>query len=198
MNGSRLTLELDEDDHVIWLITKSSGGIQHRDLVRLRESFSLDDVRSAVLATGWVSQDGEELRFTSAFDSHRLFARSLSDVVEDMFSYFNSPDDPTDELLAVQLAVAEYEGAGEPRLDIPPYAYAWLDIMLREDVADEARSTKDIWAKSEVTIELDRNREHWIEELLSRYSQPATRATSRMAGSLPTRKPDAARDTKIG
>lgn len=197
MNGCRLSLELDEDDHEVWLITESPNGKEHRDNVRLRESFNLDDVRGAVLATGWVSQDGDELRFTKAFDN-RPFDRTLSDLVEDMFSYFNSPDDLTDELLEVQLAVTEYEGMGEPRLDIPPYAYAWLDIMLREDIADEARSSKNIWAKSEVTIELDRSRAHWIEELLSRYSRPASRAISRMAGSLPTTKPDATRDTKTG
>ena len=196
MNGYKLTLESDEDDRSVWLITESTSGIRQKEIVWLREGFGLDDVREAITATGWVQQDGDELRFTSAGDS--LCGRTISDVLEDIFGYFNAPGNPTDELREVQSAVTEYEAMRESKLDIPLYAYAWLDMTVREDLADEARSARDLWATSTVAIDLARNRERRVEELFSRYSQREARAIGRMAGSLPTRKSDASPDAKTG
>ena len=197
MNGYKLTLELDDDDSMVWLIAIATNGKQQKDVVRLRDGFGIGDVRAAALATGWVRQDGDELHFTNACNSG-VFGGSLSNLIADMFSYFNAANDPTDELHEVQSAVAEYEGVKESRLDIPPYAYAWLDIMLREVIADQARGSKDIWAKSEGAIELDRAREHWVAALLARYAQPSAGTVSRMAGSRPTRNRDTSRGTQTG
>jgi hypothetical protein len=70
--------------------------------------------------------------------------------------------------------------------------------MVREDLADEARSAHRIWLHSKVVLDLKRYCDRRVGELVARYSQPAaTTPLGGMAPSVPTRKTDASR-AKIG
>ena len=193
MIGDKLTLDYKPDEGIVWLIVTSTSGLQHKELILLRNGFGPEDIREAVIATGWVEPVGGELQLTSD-----ISCESLRDVVEAMLGYFVEPGVPGIELREIMSAVSEFDSVHELRRAISLYAYAWLDVMVRDDLADEARSTHRIWQHSEVVIDLARNCDRRVKELVARYSKRTTLGPiGAMAPSMPTRKPAESR-AKLG
>jgi hypothetical protein len=190
MMGDKLTVDANSEDGTVWFVITSSSGLQYKELLWLREGFGIDDVCQAVLATGWVRQlEGGELRLTSD-----IRCETLRDMVEAVFGYFIEPGVPGIQLREIQSAVSEYDSVFALRRVIPLYAFAWLDVILREDLADEARSANRIWVKSNLALDLARLRDRRVAELVARYSpQGSAGAIGPLAPSQPTRQPTESR-----
>jgi len=156
----------------------------------LREGFSIEFLREALLATGWVRSDGDQFRLTS-----HVRTEFLCDVLSDMLNLFDAPDQPSRELRDVAAAVANYQIELGSAIDVPLLALAWLDAMVREDIADEARSALRTWSKESIPVECQAHRERRMKELLQRYAA-AEPAAVRLAPSVGTRA--AAKSAKSG
>ncbi len=90
MTGDRISLDYSPGDRIVWLLYDSDQGTEQRNLFWLRDSFGIDDVREAIISTGWVEQQGGELRLRSD-----VRCEVLRDVVEAMLGYFELPGVPT-------------------------------------------------------------------------------------------------------
>lgn len=183
MGGEQLQLQYDQDDHAVWLVVSRVGaGRPDQELLRLREGFGLEQVRQALLATGWVHQHDDDLWLKYGLD-----LAVVQDVAQRMLDYFETPAEPRSMLLEVQAAVEAYDAVQQDEVHIPLIAYAWLDIMVREDLADEARSAKRIWTDPALVIEIESHSRRRVDELCKRY---ASRPPMRMAPSKRKRHPE--------
>ncbi len=145
-----LDLRYDRDERSVWIEFQADGALV-KDLVRLRAGFELQHVREALLATGLV-QRGDRLLLISDDPDLQLGA-----LVEQIFSYFELPERPRVTVQQVQAAVHVLV---EPRAadPIPLWAYAWLDISVREELADSARAASRIWSDAELVLPLEQLR----------------------------------------
>jgi hypothetical protein len=177
----RLTIEFDGDDG--WVSFRREG--VEPEGFHLPRGFGLDDVRRAALATGWVHQRGDELHV----DVARL--RDLAAFVPAILEYFASSGVPLKRLLAVREAATDWIGDGACAADIPLEAFAWLDLAIREDAADNARCAVDLWENDSLQVSLDAIRRRHVDDLLRRYEpEPAdSDLHGKMATSSRTRRP---------
>ncbi len=183
MFTDRLLIEFDEDDD--WVRLRRADGCEADDeaLFQLAPGFSRDDVRTALLATGQVTQHGSDWVIAQGGS-----CRSLGQLLGEMFTYFDGPDQPSPELREVQAAVADYGLTPATCPAMPLWALAWLDLAVREDLADDARSREGVWSSPDFVIHAEAHCRRRVEELLRRYNQPATQVPSgRMAASDRTR-----------
>lgn len=158
----------------------------------LREGFSLANLHEALIATGWARVEERHYRL----DCH-VRVDFLADVLSNMLNLFDAPESPSRELLAVRTAVAEHQHELGSDIAIPDLALAWLDVIVREDIADEARCSEQIWSQANLSIECLSHRQRRIKELLVRYSQSAG-VEMRLAPSTATRSAADADRTKTG
>jgi hypothetical protein len=177
----RQTLTLDRDENGwVWLrCTCSSDRVEEHGFA-LRGEFAVQDVWEAALATGWVREQDEQ------YVVDDVSCAKLRDVVAEMFGYFDGPGHPRGRLLRVKQAVSEYFIVQDTQPVIPLWAYAWLDVMVREEVADEARSAEDMWRDSPLMIDVERYCQRRVEALVRRYAgigQVATADPTKMAPS---------------
>lgn len=179
MLDDKLTITYDEQFQLATLRLESTPPQQCSLLVR--EGFSLGNLHDALLATGWARIEEQHYRL----DCH-VRVDFLADVLSNMLNLFDAPEQPTGELLAVRAAVAEHQRELGSDIAIPDLALAWLDVIVREDIADEARSSEQIWSQANLSVECLSHRQRRIKELLVRYSQPAS-VELRLAPSTATR-----------
>jgi hypothetical protein len=179
MLDDKLMITYDGQFQLATLRLESSPPQQCSLLVR--EGFSLGNLHDALLATGWARIEEQQYRL----DCH-VRVDFLADVLSNMLNLFDAPEQPSRELLAVRAAVAEHQRDLGSDIAIPDLALAWLDVIVREDIADEARSSEQIWSQANLSVECLSHRERRIKELLVRYSQSAG-VEMRLAPSTATR-----------
>jgi hypothetical protein len=167
MRRELLTLTTDETG-TIALRTWQSGAMTGEYAFHLPAGFSAGDVRAALLATGWVEERGGELVLVNW-----LRCEAIGAFVEEMLSYFAGAEEPREELLRVRRAVME-EASPEVIAAIPLWAFAWLDLLVRDDLADAARSVHDVWSQPALSLDVDAIRRERLREMLARYPVPAT------------------------
>ena len=167
----------------LWAVLRviRDGETADQSWLPLTSDFTVDDVAEALLATGWV-QRGADHQLVSAGKS----CRALGDVVTELFTYFVRRNEPRAALLRVQEAVAEYESVRELAPRIPLWAYAWLDLVVREDLADEARSAQSVWEQRPLTLRTQEHCDRRVQELVARYAETAAK-TGRMTPSRRSR-----------
>lgn len=175
-----LVLSLEEPGWASIRRASAAGGWFDQSLLPLPEGFTLEDVRDALTATGWVSTDGEVL--------YLLQSKSccdLSEITLELFSYFESSGEPRRRLREVAEAVTEYSVVQDAQLQLSWWAYAWLDLIVRDDLAEEARGVTSVWRD---TLQLDAGRlaERRVREMVERYGREAL-AVRRMASSVRSR-----------
>ncbi len=192
MASNKLSLEYDKDDRAVWLTVDSTYGIQQRQAIWLRDEFTLAHIQAAILATGWASQNDGEYRLSSDIRCEQLCA-----VVEGMLDLFDAPDIPSRQLQDVQTALQQ-DVIPPADTNISLYALAWLDVMVREDLADAARSETAIWHKSAISIDVEAHCHRRITELMSRFPHIKAKPFGRLAGSIPTRRADKSRGRQTG
>lgn len=191
MLDDKLTITYDSQFQLASLHLDSTPPQQSSLL--LREGFSLATLHQALIATGWVQGEEEHYRL----DCH-VRVDFLADVLSNMLNLFVAPEQPSRELLVVQAAVAEHQSNLGSDIAIPDLALAWLDVIVREDIADEARCSEQIWSQTNLSVECLSHRERRIKELLIRYSQPAAGIQTRLAPSTATRSAAEADRAKSG
>jgi hypothetical protein len=190
MLDDKLTITYDEQFQLATLRLESTPPQQCSLL--LREGFSLANLHEALIATGWARFEEQHYRL----DCH-VRIDFLADVLSNMLNLFDAPEQASRELLAVRAAVTAQQGDLGSDIAIPDLALAWLDVIVREDIADEARSSEQIWSQSNLSVECLSHRERRIKELLVRYAQP-TGVELRLAPSTATRSAAAADRAKSG
>lgn len=179
MLGDALRLEYEDDQHIVWLMIASEA-TETKDPLRLRSGFSPVDVCEALSAAGFIEPRGADWILTT--DSR---CETMRDVAQQMLEYFDAPGVPRNELLEVQAAVSQYTMVPESGVEIPLMACAWLDVIVRQDLADEARNADAIWNRPQVVIELESICDRRVEQLMQRLAQ--TLEPKRMAASRRSR-----------
>jgi len=196
MHGETLTLQFDEADRVVWLLHCAGGLARHRQSIWLRDTFDVQDVRDAILATPWVTEDDGQKALVLL---HGARSETIRDVVQQMLAYFDAPGAPSPALIAVKSAVQRLHGETEQQRNLSWYAYAWLDVMVRDDIADQVRSAEEIWTLGETIVDVVPHFRLRLEQLLSRSPKMTSETTPiRMAGSVSTRVAHSGRDAKTG
>ncbi len=185
MQSDKLWVSCDDDDGWVTFHKKSSFGELRTGSIQLYGEFTIDHVHEALSATGLVDRRDDGYVADSSVD-----CQALCDLVEEMFRYFKAPGAPGEDLVRVQKAVQEYDDAQEVDTEIPLWAYAWLDLNVRNEIADEARGAKDIWSDRQLTIDLEGRCDRHVTELIARYSRStrSSAGTGRMAPSSRQRR----------
>ncbi|HEV3004970.1 MAG TPA: hypothetical protein VGX78_10940 [Pirellulales bacterium] len=168
MNDEPIVIE-EDGGWVRFTRLHGDGSRPSQDSLELPCGFTLEHVLAAVDATPWVVERHGERRIQGNIGCDRL-----AQTVAQMFSYFDRPDQPSDELLNIRDHVASrFPDTGEDDTEIPLWAYAWLDLAVREDLADAARSAGTLWNQDRLTIDVAGLRDQRIRELLCRWSAAA-------------------------
>jgi hypothetical protein len=199
MHYERILIELDEGGWVRFTRPHGYPGGYSRASLEIPQGFTFNDVLAAVAATGWVVEQGGELRIEDPVGCDHL-----AKTVEQMFSYFERADEPRVELRRIRDQVALCL-TGVDCTAISLWAYAWLDLAVRNDVADAVRSMKSLWENDLTTIDVGKRRARRIAELCERFAildstsetVPAGGA-SVMAASARTRDGSATRGRSAG
>ena len=194
MGRFNYSIHLEGDDWSdIWLIARAEvSDLEYAHPIQTT-TFSVEELQEVLLATPWIQ--GEEGRLYLKND---VWHEHLAEVVNEMLGYFHAPDEPYPKLLEVKAAVGEYHSIRESSIDFSLYTYAWLDVMVREDVADEARSKDDIWRHDQMSVDCESICDRRVEELIAYYSRSQMRIVGRMAGSISTHETEKSRNTETG
>jgi hypothetical protein len=97
-----------------------------------------------------------------------------------------------------QQVLSHFEDAEEIGPRIPFWAFAWLDLMLREDVAEEASSADCLWTTSGFSLDVKRLRARQIWALYERYSASESNASPRITQSARVRSGASIRSQTAG
>jgi hypothetical protein len=176
---------IDADDGGCVRFTRSHGlgGQNSHDSLEIPPGFAFDDILAAIDATGWVVEQAGE-----RWIQDHIVCDQLVQTVERMLSYFSRSDAASDELRGIKDEIDAYFADAVDDMQIPLWAYAWLDIVLREDLADAARTAGAPWKDDRLMIDVGQLRDARTRELRLRYSQSrAVPAAQRTAGSARTR-----------
>jgi hypothetical protein len=175
----------DEGDGWVRFTRAHGTGHHSHDSMQVPPGFTLVHVLAAVEATGWVAERNGHQRIHD-----RIGCDQLVRMVEGMLSYFDRPGEPGEALLEIKRQVdgrlgERSDGEGE----WPLLAYAWLDLILREDVADIARSAESLWSHDSLTVDVRFLRDERLRELCRRYARTQvtaqTAASARLRDSTP-------------
>jgi hypothetical protein len=186
MAYTRLLVDCDEDDG--WVtFRKDNTHNPDWDSLQLRNKFTLDHLMDAAVATRWVVQRNAEYWIDAG-----VSVKTLVEYLREMLDYFDGPDRPNKGLVQIVRAADAYLGWGCDREStIPLWGYVWLDLTLREEVGEAARSTGDLWSGDELTIDLKKLRAARLEQFAEQYAKFAsskTRDSSTMAPSSRDRR----------
>ncbi|MHC4404912.1 MAG: hypothetical protein ACYTG0_35140 [Planctomycetota bacterium] len=194
MPTDRLTIEFDGDDGwVAFRTAREPGGESSARLFKLPDGFTPHHVLAAAVATGWVFERSGQYWIDS-----RITCKLLVDYLDEMFEYFKAPGEAGSRLDRVKQQIDDCLADDDDRPALSMWTYAWLDLALRDDVADEARNTDGLWRKPSLTLDLDRHRESRLQEVLRRHAAPPEAREVRMAPSSRARRGASPRDAEAG
>jgi len=145
--ADHLQIEI-QGDCAIFLRSEGSGDFR-RGVMPWREGFTLEDLHNAIQATGLVVRQNDRFLI-----DRRTSCSDLANYAEQLFAYFEAPGAPGDRLSEVIARIDAATGVAEDQRP-SSWAYAWLDLTIRETAADQIRGQKDIWASGQVTVDLE-------------------------------------------
>lgn len=182
MHGDTLLLAINAAHSTVSL---SFGDQSAAARIPLPAGFERKDLTAALLATGWVQ--GNEQGLQMATDHS---CRYLADVLAAMLDLFESPEQPRHELLEAEQAIGEYYDFQAAGVDLPWFALAWMHVMLREAIVEEARCTEDIWADTAAkVIPVSRYRDELVQLMIGRYAAASNESVvGKLAASRSTRR----------
>lgn len=184
-------LAIDFDDQDGWVTIRRADDARGHEFLMPR-GFRLADIVRAAMATGWVRD--REGGF--ALDVTKARCQELATIVEEILDYFEGPGQPSARLLKIKSDVDELLDSDVDASAISLEAYAWLDVLLRRDIADEARTVEDLWNREIVEIGIDVIRQRTMQNLAVRMkSQHLSR--HKMAPSHRTRR-DSTGNQRLG
>jgi hypothetical protein len=199
MARDELSIEFDDRDGWITLSRSHGVGDHARGTLPARDGFTRDDIVAALLATAWVTRRGSSLLLGSD-----IGCRYLAGIVDEMLGCFSRDKSPSRRLEQVRLMLAGELPDGLTIDDVSWWHCAWLDVLIREDAADEARVAAGQCEGDRVVVELEPLRRRRIEQLwagIKRMTEPRpamSPAASRMAPSGRSRSSRVERGKKRG
>jgi hypothetical protein len=186
-----IAIELDEDER--WVVFRRTRREQRgefaRDLIQLPPGFTLPDVLEAALATGLVTRKNSSL-----FLDARTGCNALAGYIDAMLGYFKAPGKPSPRLS--RLAEQIRDGF-EVDDSLPLWGFAWLDLIVREDIADAARENVDPWSADRLELEYATLRDRRVAEVLESH-RSRTSGEGRLAKSKRSRTGERKRKGKTG
>jgi hypothetical protein len=155
-------------------------------MFQIRAGFALQDVLEAVRGTGWIIEREGEL-----WIDQDTSCQTLADTVVEMISYFDAPQRPSKELLRIKQEVDACLAEDlDPAASLSPWAYAWLDVVIRQDAAEDVLAATDIWRTDGLDIDLRQHRSRRLRQIAEHSGAvSASEPTSRMAPSQRSRRP---------
>jgi hypothetical protein len=174
MAERRLKLKHDPTEHT--LVVEIVGELCRTmpQLLRLRAGQDEAFVREAILTTGLVGEQQGELVVKDD-----LSLSVLLNIVGKMLDYFHAAGEPTDELVEVQRVVDRLYL--EEGITLPWLAHAWLDVMVRESLANDVRDAADIWTSPKIKVDAERHCERFVQEALARFGNTTAASRPRMS-----------------
>lgn len=153
MYYERLSIEATDDGWVRFSCPdRLWAGESAHSLLQLTRGFDLDSILAAAAATGWTEQRDGEWRILSSQS-----CRELVCLLDAMLEYFDGPDEPHPQVLQIKAQVdallADDPDTGAV-LNLTLWHYARLDLLLRENLADAARSLDGIWVQDDQLLDV--------------------------------------------
>ena len=109
--------------------------------------------------------------------------------MREILDYFDGPGQPDKYLLNLQRDIED--GWCDDNClvaTIPLEAYAWLDLVVRDEAVDEALGVENVWSVDKIKIDLEQIRRRKLAEFIARYSSTPPAVNQRkMAPSFSTR-----------
>jgi hypothetical protein len=187
-----IAMELDEDGK--WIVFRRThreqGGDFARGLLELPPRYTLADVSAAARATGLVVARNDDFLLDATTGCN-----ALANYIDRLFGYFEKPGKPAADLKRV---IEQVRRRFEVEDDLPLWSYAWLDLIVRDDLADAARSEADPWAADELTLDVAKVRNRRLKEVLEVHRRMTTAGEKKLAKSGRTRTRKTKRQDRTG
>lgn len=179
---SPLHIELEQH----WVTFRKAGAGNAILGFRLDNQMNMDDVVAAACATGWVvCHDGRY------WVGDSVDCEALSEYVNEMLFYFVRSGEPRKELLRLVDPITRYWNESRQRQALSLWACAYLDLAVREDLAEQTSQVENLWCEPFVELEVERHCRRRVEQLAARYvsiSESARDLPGRMAPSHRARR----------
>ncbi len=176
---SPLLIELEHH----WVTLRKAGASNAILGFKLDQQMNMDDVVAAACATGWVACCDGRCWVDDSVDCD-----VLSDYVRDMLSYFVRSDEPRKELLRLKDPITRYWNKSRHRQALSLWACAYLDLAVREDLAEQTSEVDDLWSRPLVELEVERLCRRQVEQLGARYLRIAEAAGDMPGKMAPSRR----------
>jgi hypothetical protein len=172
-----IAIELDEDER--WVVFRRTRREQRgefaRDLMQLPPGFTLPDVFEAALATGLVVR-----KKSSLFLEATTGCNALASYIDAMLAYFTAPGKPSRGLARIVEQVREGFEVDE---SLPLWSFAWLDLIVREEIAEAAREQVDPWGADRLKLEFAAIRDRRVTEVVEVHRMRTETEERRLAKS---------------
>ncbi len=176
---SPLFIELEQH----WVTFRKAGDGKAILGFKLDDAMNLDDVVAAACATGWVLCDDGRCWVGDSVDCD-----ALSEYVREMLSYFVRSGEPRKELLRLKDPITRYWNENRQRQPLSLWACAYLDLAVREDLAEQTSEVADLWSRPLVELEVERLCRKHVEQLGARYLRIAEAARDLPGKMAPSRR----------
>jgi hypothetical protein len=177
-----IAIELDEDER--WVVFRRTRREQRgefaRDLMQLPPGFTLPDVLEAALATGLVTRKKSALLLEATTGCN-----ALASYIDAMLGYFAAPGKPSRRLARIVELVRE---GYELEESLPLWSFAWLDVIVREEIAEAAREQVDPWGADRLELEFTAIRDRRVADVLEVDQRRTGAEELRLAKSKRTRR----------
>jgi hypothetical protein len=187
-----IAIELDDDGK--WIVFRRTlceqNGDYARGLLGLPLRFTLADVCEAALATGLVVERNHQLFLDAATG-----CKTLAVYIDRMLGYFDRSDSPGKELERVIQHVRSRFDAEET---LSLWCFAWLDLIVREDIADAARNEADPWRTDRLDLDIAKARDRRVGQVMESRRQQSAATGRLLATSERSRRGDNQPNEKTG
>lgn len=153
-------------------------------LLELPVGFTDLMILEALAATGWTRQQSGQW----AIQDTRS-CRDLVQLLYEMLAYFDGPDDLCTQIARLKAQIDEMlvnNSETDAAFDLLPWHYARLDLLLREELAQEAGELIGIWRHEVQRIETGEIRRRVIRNFRQEIQAGSTRSAGKMTASART------------
>lgn len=151
------------------------------DSLELPAGFSVPQILEALVSTGWVRESEGQWSLQSSKS-----VRDMVQLLDDMLSYFYGPNEPSPDLLQIKFQIDTHLNDDLDLLGSHTFSiwnYARLDLLLREKLAEAARTLDAIWEQDAGKIDLRCIREKVIHDFCGDIQAKSDLSGGRMASS---------------
>jgi hypothetical protein len=188
-----IAIELDDDGK--WIVfrrtQREQSGDFARGLLELPPRFTLADVCEAALATGLVVAKNNQFFLDAATG-----CKALAVYIDGILGYFEAAGSPGPALARVIQEIHDHFDLDQ---DLPLWCYAWLDLVVHDDIAEAARSESQPWRMDRLVLELAALRDRRVTEVIEAHrAQAAGGGTMVWERSQPPREDEDEAQHKTG